>query len=66
MRSEILKRINRNEGLTHEDRHYLRFVLKIDVSLSSILCRKKIEIPKEMESRYAELRSDVSDMEKLH
>ncbi len=66
VKSEILRRINRNEGFTQEDRHYLRFVMKIDICFSNILCGKKMEIPTEMESRYAELMSGVSDVEKLH
>ncbi len=66
VKSEILRRIVKNEEFTQEDRHYLRFVTKINACFSSILCGKKVEVPTEMETKYAQLLSEISDVEKLH
>lgn len=65
-KEEVLKQINKNEGFTPEEKHYLRFTLKIDACLANVLCGKRVEIPQIMEEKYKELISGDIKIEKLN
>ncbi len=65
-KTAVLKQINKKEELTQEEKHYLRFVIKIDSCFDNILCGRKMKIPEEMESKYAEILGCVTDVERLN
>jgi len=66
IKSEILQQINKNESFTEADRHYLRFVIKVDNCFAAILNGRRMEMPKEIESRYRETVQAAGDIERLN
>lgn len=64
-KAKILKLVARNEGFTEEERHYLRFLLKVSNAFEQALNQKPIELMKSLQSQY-ELLADKVDPEKLH
>lgn len=64
-KSQVLKLIGRNEGLTDEEKHYLRFVIRVSNTFEAILQQKEIMLPAELEKQYTELAEGV-DAKKLH
>ena len=49
---QIEKNIRANENLTHEDRHYLRFVMKQSKCFEAILAGGEVSLPGEWAARY--------------
>lgn len=64
-KSKILKLIGTNQNLTAEEKHYLRFLLKVNNAFEAVLNEKPIKLPQEIQKKYDELLSQV-DTEKLH
>ena len=64
-KTKILKLINQNEGFSEEDKHYLRFVLKVNNAFEAVLSQKMMELPKAVQKQYEKLANEV-DTEKLH
>ena len=62
---QVLKQVSRNEGFREEDRHYLRFLLKISSLFDSVLNQTTFELPEEIRKPYEELAQQV-DTDKLH
>lgn len=65
-KTAVLKQINKNEEFTQEEKHYLRFALKVDGCLANILCGKRVEVPPMMEEKYKEFLSGDIRIEKLN
>lgn len=63
-KSKIYERVHKNENLTAEEKHYIRFLLKTGRAFEQILNQKPVELPKEIQKRYEELAKNL-DEEKL-
>lgn len=63
-KSKVLELLGKNEGFSEEDKHYLRFLMKVSNAFEAVLKREEIALPKEMEGKYRELAGAV-DEEKL-
>lgn len=65
-KNKVLELIGRNKGFSAEEKHYLRFVLKVNNVFSAILNGKRAkELPEEMQQVYDKLTAQVN-AEKLH
>lgn len=64
-KSKVLELLGKNENLSHEEKHYLRFLMKSPNTFEAILNQKPIQLIKEMERKYNELAALV-DEEKMH
>ena len=63
-KNKVLELLGKNEGFSAEEKHYLRFLMKVSNAFSSVLRREPIALPREMEGKYRELAGQV-DEEKL-
>ncbi len=59
VKRNIYAAINENEGFTPEDKHYLRFTVKVDGCFENILIEKPVQIPEEMMARYESIISNL-------
>ena len=64
-KSKLSELMNRNEGFAEEDKHYLRFLLKVNNVFDAVLNQKTVELPKGVQKQYDALAAKV-DVEKLH
>ena len=64
-KTKLLKLINQNEGFSEEDKHYLRFVLKVNHAFEAVLNQKALELPKAVQKQYEKVAAKV-DTKKLH
>lgn len=64
-KAKVQELLNKNERLSEEEKHYLRFVIKTNNAFESVLNQQPIHLPKRIQSAYDELASQV-DTEKLH
>lgn len=65
IKSRILKLVNKNEGFTPEEKHYIRFLLKVSNAFEAALNQKPMELVKNVQKQYDELAEHV-DVEKMH
>lgn len=59
VKRNIYTAINENERLTSEDKHYLRFAVKVNGCFENILNGKPVQIPGEMLPKYESIVSDL-------
>lgn len=64
-KSKVLKLIAVNQNLTEDEKHYLRFLLKVSNAFASVLNEKPISLPGEIQTKYEDLLAQV-DGEKMH
>lgn len=64
-KSKVMKLLGQNENLTEEEKHYLRFLLKVNNAFEAALNQKSIELPGDIQRQYDELSGQV-DIRKLH
>lgn len=64
-KSRIQEAINRNDGLSPEDKHYLRFLLKSTNAFDAAVNEKAVKLPSAMQKTYEELAGKV-DKERLN
>ena len=64
-KSKILTLVNKNEGFTDEEKHYLRFILKVNNAFEEVLNRKPIELAAKLKKQYHEVAEPV-DTDRLH
>ncbi len=64
-KSKLLKLIAVNQNLAEEEKHYLRFLLKVNNAFEAVLNAKTVKLPKEIQAKSDELLAGV-DEEKLH
>lgn len=64
-KSRILKLVGQNQGFTEEDKHYLRFLLKVSNAFEQVLNNKPLELPGSIQAQCIRLSAKV-DTEKLH
>lgn len=60
----ILKRINQNGGLTPEEKHFLRFLLKVNNAFDAVLNRREVRLRQDLQRQYDHLLSMV-EVERL-
>lgn len=64
-KTKISGLVAKNENLTVEEKHYLRFLLKTPNAFEAALNQKPVQLPQEIQAKYEELRQCV-DAERLH
>lgn len=64
-KSKLFKLIAKNEGLSEEEKHYLRFLLKVNNAFEAVLSQHSFTLPGDMQKQYEHLAAAV-DTEKLH
>lgn len=63
-KSKILRLVDQNQGFTPEERHYLRFLLKVSNAFTAVLNEEPVRLPEEMQKKHDETAALV-DGEKL-
>lgn len=58
-KSEVSKRLGSNEGFTDEDRHYLRFLLKVGNAFRQVLNGEQVNLPGKIQAQYMSLAARV-------
>ncbi len=58
-KNKLTKLINQNEGFTDEDRHYLRFLIKVSNAFEEVLNQKPVELPRTVQKKYLEVAAKV-------
>lgn len=61
VKSGINEAANKNERFSPEDRHYIRFVLKVNGCFENILNGKPVSLPKEIQPRYESVIAELGD-----
>ena len=52
-RANVLRRVNQNENFTPEEKHYLRFLLRVNNFFQSVLNQKEPRgVPKEIQKQH--------------
>ena len=64
-KSKVLKLARVNQNLTAEEKHYLRFLLKVNNAFDAVLNERPVTLQKEIQRKYDEFQAQV-DTEKLH
>lgn len=64
-KAKVLQLIGANNNLTPEEKHYLRFVLKVNNAFTAILNQEAIELPQDIRKKYEEVSEGVQ-VEHLH
>lgn len=64
-KTRILQSIKKNQNLTADDRHYLRFVLKVSSCLECILTNQKVVLKDEIKTQYQKAIQNV-DVERIN
>lgn len=65
-KSRILKLIGKNENLTAQEKHYLRFLLKINNAFTAVLNQEVVErLPGDIQRQYEDL-AGKADRERMH
>lgn len=61
IKSEILRLTGRNEGFTTEEKHYLRFLLKVNNAFEAVLNHKPVVLKQELQDQYALVAAGVDE-----
>lgn len=56
-KAKVLELVNRNEHFSQEEKHYLRFLIKVSNALEAVLNQRPVELPEEIQKTYDELAS---------
>ena len=64
-KSKVLALLGKNEGFTPEEKHYIRFLIKVSNAFEAVLRQVPMELPEEIKRKYEEVAVGV-DVEKLH
>lgn len=65
-KTSVLKRVNKNEGFSEEDKHYLRFLLKVSNAFEAVLNNKPVTLKAEVQKKYDELAECVNTKKLNH
>ncbi|MCI8666612.1 MAG: transposase [Dorea sp.] len=63
-KSRIVKLVNKNTDFTEDEKHYLRFILKVNNAFEQVVNQKPIELVTKLDKQYQELSRQVNE-EKL-
>ena len=58
-KSKLVKLVNKNEAFSEEEKHYLRFLLKVNNAFEAVLNQKPVELPAKVGRQYSELEGQV-------
>lgn len=58
-KSRILQLVGRSDSLAEEEKHYLRFLLKVGNAFEAVLNRKPVVLPEEIQRQYERLAGQV-------
>ncbi|HCT89985.1 MAG TPA: hypothetical protein DF613_01180 [Lachnospiraceae bacterium] len=64
-KSKLLRLVNRNEGFTEEEKHYLRFLLKVSNAFEAAVNQKPVELAAKLKAQYRTL-ADRTDTDRMH
>jgi transposase len=64
-KGRLTGRINKNGGFTEEEKHYLRFLIKVNNAFEAVLNRRPVRLAKGLQKQYEELAGQV-DVQRLH
>ena len=64
-KSKILKLIGQNEGFSAQEKHYLRFLIKVNNAFEEVLNQQPVQLSEKLQKNWEELASQVNT-EKLH
>lgn len=64
-KNKLVKLVNKNENFTEEEKHYLRFLLKVNNAFEAVLNQKSIELTAKIQKQYLEL-AKLVDTDRLH
>jgi len=64
-KSKVLELVNANPGLMPQEKHYLRFLLKVSNAFAAVLNQEPMELPREIQKKYEEV-ADGLDTGRLH
>ncbi len=59
-KSTVQKRVNRNANFTEEEKHFLRYLIKVSNAFTSVLDGSELKLPKDMQRQYDLLASRVN------
>lgn len=65
-KNKVLELIGKNEGFTDEEKHYLRFLMKVSNAFMAVLNKEELTLPREMEGKYRELAGAVNEEKLQH
>lgn len=65
VKMEIAGRVHKNAGFTEEEKHYLRFMLKVSPAFTAVMNRKPVQLPEKLQEQYGRLvsRTDTKRLE---
>ena len=63
-KTKILKLLNRNETMNADEKHYIRFLMKVNNAFEMVLNERPMELPKEILEQHEKL-AELVDTEKL-
>jgi len=58
-KSMVLKKVNQNDGLGPEEKHFLRFLLKVNNGFDAVLNHKAVVLRQDLQEQYGKLASAV-------
>lgn len=61
VRNGINDAANKNERFSPEDKHYIRFVIKVSGCFENILNRKPVSLPEEIQCKYESIVAELGD-----
>lgn len=64
-KNKVLELIGKNEGFREEEKHYLRFLIKVSNAFEAVLNQQPMKLPAAIEEKYREL-AGLVDTEKLN
>lgn len=64
-KSKVVKLVNKNESFTEDEKHYLRFLLKVNNAFEAVLNQKPVELTVRIQKQYRELAEQV-DADRLN
>jgi Transposase and inactivated derivatives len=59
-KTKILKLLNQKEGFSEDDKHYLRFLLKVNNAFEAVLNQKTVKLPKTLQKQYENVSAQVN------
>ncbi len=60
-KNKVLGLIGKNEGFSEEEKHYLRFVLRVGNAFEAVMNQQLIRLPAALEKKYQELAEQVDE-----
>lgn len=64
-KSKLSKLVNKNENFTPEEKHYIRFLLKVNNAFDAVLNQNPIELEAKIQKQYSDLAGQV-DTDRMH